>query len=884
MPCGRWLGASLGGKNGVRVFDAAKINDQYNFRQVFADREYGDNSYGCAFGPDSRRLVTSSRDGRLRLYRHSTEGFKRIKETRPSGGKRPYAVAFHPQGTRIAVGFADTTAVQVVDGRDLTPRYAANTAGIGNGNLGSVAWSADGERLFAGGMYWGGNSRPVLGWGNSGHGARSTWLAADMTVMALKPLPGGRLAVGAGDPALLVFDSRGEKLLDLRPRTADLRGKQGNNFRLSRDGRQVAFGLKEWGEDPVWFDLASRRLERGSASTIARIQARLAGLGYNPGAIDGRTGPRTRAAARAFRRAKGIGGQGLDEPLQRALGITKLTAPRTETPGLAIRDWEDNTNPTLNGQTLALDQYEFSRSLAITPNGERFLLGTEWWLRFFDGRGKELWRRAVPGVAWGVNISHDGRLAVAAFGDGTIRWYRLTDGEPLLSLFVTNDGKANKEEEWVLWSPSGYYDASPGGDRLIGWHVNNGKDALADFYPAAQLRGRFYRPEVVAQVLTELDEDKALAKAAQRPATDVAQGLPPTVALLAPGDGERFRDTRVTVRYRVGGKGDAPIRKLRLLVDGRPLEAAGLRGLKRVKGKEQSLTVTLPARDLALSLIAENRHGASEPATARLVWAGRASAQGTDKTEAGVDGFVIRPKLYVLAIGVSDYEDNRLDLQFAAQDARDFAAVLKRRGPGLYREVEVKTLPDAGGDRVFDGLDWLRAEVTAKDVGILFLAGHGVNDADGDYYFLPRDADTRRLRRTAVEYHDIKKTVSRLPGKSLVFIDTCHSGNIMGARRGVADINAVIHDLASAENGVVVFASSSGRQYSLEHAKWGNGAFTEALVEGIDGKADYTRDDTITINELDLYLSERVKELTRNQQTPVTSKPETIADFPVVAH
>ncbi|VFM95836.1 MAG: hypothetical protein BECKG1743F_GA0114225_101014 [Candidatus Kentron sp. G] len=33
--------------------------------------------------------------------------------------------------------------------------------------------------------------------------------------------------------------------------------------------------------------------------------------------------------------------------------------------------------------------------------------------------------------------------------------------------------------------------------------------------------------------------------------------------------------------------------------------------------------------------------------------------------------------------------------RFVAQDVRDFSAVLERRGPGLYRGVEVRTLPDA---------------------------------------------------------------------------------------------------------------------------------------------------------------------------------------------
>ena len=524
-PDGRWLGAMLGGANGARVFDA-----KAGFREAFADRAYGDDSYGCAFSPDGRRLVTTSFDGKLRLYRRQDGAFQRIKEARPDGGKRPFAIAFHPHsngGGRIAVGFHDTTAVQVLDGNDLSPRYTPDTSGIGNGSLSSVAWSAEGGTLFAGGRYEDdtGNS-PVLAWRDGGRGARTSWRAADNTVMDLAPLPGGGLAAGTTDPALVIFDARGKKSVDIRPRIADLRNKLGGRFRLSADGGQLAFGLGYGGKEPVRFDLAGRRLLRGLGNNqlniVAQIQQRLAALGYDPGAMDGEWGPRTRAAAAEFRRDNGLGEPNrleldhpeLDHALQQALGIAPLAAPRTEAPGLAIRDWEDEYNPTLNGEPLELRPYERSRSLAIAPDGERFLLGTSWYLRLFDGAGRELWQRAVPGVAWGVNISGDGRLAVAAFGDGTIRWYRLKDGAPLLSLFVTRDGK-----DWVAWTPSGYYDASPGGDRLIGLHVNNGKDALADFYPASELRGRFYRPEVVALVLTELDEGiaihRALAKTGQ---------------------------------------------------------------------------------------------------------------------------------------------------------------------------------------------------------------------------------------------------------------------------------------------------------------------------------------------------------------------------------
>jgi uncharacterized caspase-like protein len=199
--------------------------------------------------------------------------------------------------------------------------------------------------------------------------------------------------------------------------------------------------------------------------------------------------------------------------------------------------------------------------------------------------------------------------------------------------------------------------------------------------------------------------------------------------------------------------------------------------------------------------------------------------------------------------------------------------------------VEVRLLTDdqATKGNILDGLEWLQRQVTAKDVAVLFFAGHGINDTTGGFYFLPADADIERLKRTGVSQFDITSTVAGIAGKVLVFMDACHSGNLMGKmkRRGLTVVSSVINELASAENGAVVFSSATGRQYALENKEWGNGAFTLGVVEGIQGKADYNATGRITINMLDLYISERVKELTRGQQTPTTVKPPNIPDFPV---
>jgi len=807
---GSFLAASLGA-GGVRVWNT------HNWKLVGKDTDYGSDSYSCEFSRDGR-LLTTSYDGYLRLY---DTHFRLQQKRKAAGGKRPHSARFSADGSKIAVGFADFTRVNVLDGHSLRLLYAPDTRGVNGGGLSSVAWE-DGF-LYAGGS---GYHAKLRRWSDGGRGEYRDLPVSNNTIMDIRPLPGGGVAVSSADPAITLLDPSGNKVKQRLPVIADYRQAY-EKFTLSQDGRRIRFGLKRFGGSPSLFDLGARQLTSAPAS------------------------------------------------------IAGLAAPDTQTPNhssLTIRDWENTTHPTLNGNPLKLAQYETSRSLAIAPNRHSFLLGTEWYVRRFDANGDELWHKSAPGMSQGVNISADGKLAVAAFGDGTIRWYRYSDGKLLLSLFPHKDGK-----RWVAWTPSGYYDASSAAEGLIGWHLNSGKDRAASFYPASKFHKRFYRPDIVAEILGAGSEAEAIrladaARGRETVQTDVKSLLPPDIWIVSPENGTRFSGSTVTVRYKLRSPSGEKITGIKVLVDGRPVTLSGIntRGIK-ITGRESgslSMDVPVPAKDCTIALMAENRYATSDPSLLRLTWKGKTRAQA---------GFVIKPKLYVLAIGVSDYNDPRLKLGLAAKDARDFAVAIKAQSGGLYRDVVVKSVTDkaATRDDILDGLDWIELETTSKDVAMVFLAGHGVNDHNGNYYYLPVDVKLNHLKRTGVSFSDIKTTVESLAGKTLFFVDTCHSGNVMGARRGVADINAVVNELTTAEVGAVVFASSSGNQFSLEKASWGNGAFTKALLEGFAGKADYSHTGRITINMLDLYLSERVKALTHGAQTPTTTKPRTIADFPV---
>ena len=445
-PDGRYLAAPFYGQTGIRIYRTS------DYKEIARDEAYGDHSYWADFDLQNR-LITASYDGYIRLYDSS---LSLRKKAIPATGAKPFSVAFSPDGSKIAVGYFDSTRVDVLSADDLTILYTANQPG-GKKDFLHVAWSQDGEYLFAAGGSENAKGRFVRRWARGGRGRETDINVSENTVFGLVPLQSGRIAVGAADPLCGVFDAQGKPIWVHTRQLPDFRGQRGSNsIRLSLDARVVEFGYRLWGEDRVAFSLSDMRLTRGRLSAPNMLGA--------------------------------------------AIGA----------PNLKLTDWSDNFYPKLNNELLPLWKYERSRSLAISPDRRHFLLGTEYNLRYFDEQGHEIWRVRTPGTAWAVNVALNGRVAVAGLGDGSLRWYRLTDGEELLALVVDS-----LSDRWVVSTPQGYYNSRVGFGHLLGWHVNRGPDETPEFANLSRYREQLYRPDVIDRILDTLDVSEALDLANQ---------------------------------------------------------------------------------------------------------------------------------------------------------------------------------------------------------------------------------------------------------------------------------------------------------------------------------------------------------------------------------
>lgn len=246
-----------------------------------------------------------------------------------------------------------------------------------------------------------------------------------------------------------------------------------------------------------------------------------------------------------------------------------------------------------------------------------------------------------------------------------------------------------------------------------------------------------------------------------------------------------------------------------------------------------------------------------------------------------------KPNLIFLGIGISNYESDRLALQFADADARDLAkAFCLQGGPDrMFSKVEAEIITNAEAHRTNINRALQRMNDAAEaenDIRVLVLAGHG-DLINNQYYFyghgatLGQNGKLVEAENHSVSWSSIATKLGEKPGITLVFVDTCRSG--------APDMRPLLISDLSTE--MMIYASSEKDQLSneiecmmvgTENKCFNHGAFTVALLEALSGKADKgseddPKDGRLSPEELSEYLRSRVKTLTDNRQVPKYKPP-----------
>ena len=99
-----------------------------------------------------------------------------------------------------------------------------------------------------------------------------------------------------------------------------------------------------------------------------------------------------------------------------------------------------------------------------------------------------------------LSIAVDKDRLVSGSDDQTVRIWDLskmkTFMKPQLTLFISRDNN------WVTWTPEGFYHASKGGEKYIGFHINRGAEYEAEFVDIGTLNKQLHRPDIISKVLS----------------------------------------------------------------------------------------------------------------------------------------------------------------------------------------------------------------------------------------------------------------------------------------------------------------------------------------------------------------------------------------------
>lgn len=439
-------------------------------------------------------------------------------------------------------------------------------------------------------------------------------------------------------------------------------------------------------------------------------------------------------------------------------------------------------------------------------------------------------------------LSPDNKMLISHSVDGVTKFWDLATGREFFEHIHFGD------KDWLAKNPEGYFNGTDAARAFI--HFVDGTKT----YAVDQFFEEYYRPDLLPKIFQNRGGSKDESKGGIQ--GKLQSSPPPTlkVAMIPgkePGQGELF------VRMTDNGSG---VENLKVYHNGKSI-AIDRSQLQLPSSKQPTTTYRTP-----ITLISGTNFFT-------------ASASNHDRVEATApvveyvsDHIAKNSVCYLLAVGINQYKNPRMVLNYARPDAQSFIEVMEKRG-SLFKNVELHTLYDTEASKanILRTLDELSAKIHPEDVFVFYYAGHG-SMVDNQFFFIPTESirlyDASSLKSEAIEASVLQDKLKNIPAlKQLIIMDACQSGGSVEllATRGASEEKAIAQLSRSA--GIHVMASAGSDQFATEFAELGHGLFTYLLLKALEGDADGApKDGKVTIYELKSYLDDQVPEMTRKMK------------------
>jgi WD40 repeat protein len=819
--------------------------------------EHSGGVLAVAFSLDGAELLTCAEDRTIRRFNAANPNEASVLPDKTGLNKFEIAV-FSPDGHQIAA----SVGLPAVELRQVSTNSITRTFESRVNPILSVAFSPDGRWLATGNT-----DTTITLWDVASGRAVALYSGNEGSVTSVVFSPdSGRLASGAIGGKITLWDiSTGR---ESRPWVAHANGV--NSLAFTPDGQQlISSGVDD--AIRIWDAKTGTEIGKliGHAKDVRAISLSADGKRLASGGSDrsvrlwdlkSRSAvlPPSAHAEAVFAVAMSADGRWLASG-----GADRLVKIRD-----AVTGREAHTLAGANGR---ID------SLAFSPDGR--------WLAAGAASGEiKVWETAtgklrfnLAGHAGGVNalcFGPGGRWLISGSEDGSARAWEIESGEPAATLVSLRNSK-----DWLVATPDGLFDGSPEAWSQILWSF--ARDAYNPS-PVEIFFNEFFYPDLLAEVLSgkrpRAREDIALLDRRQPRLKLVTADGVQTGSVTT-----RNLKVKIEVAERSAGSG---ARDLRLFRNG-SLVKVWRGNVLKAGGGAATLECELPlvAGENRLTAYAFNRDNVkSADETLTITGSKDLARSGT---------------LYILAIGINRYANEKFDLKFAVADAELFSGELERqqRRIGRFARVEpVKLLDDkatkanllAALKRLGGGspgpppagapadLERLKP-AQPEDAVIIYFAGHGVA-LDSRFYLIPHDLGyrgkpddpgedkERQVMASSVSDAEIEQHLETVDaGHLLLIVDACESGKALDPndkRGGRGPMNSKGLAQLAYDKGMNILTASD--QAALESSHLGHGYLTYALVaDGIKTMAADNRppDGHVWLREWLDYATDRVPRL-----------------------
>ena len=455
-------------------------------------------------------------------------------------------------------------------------------------------------------------------------------------------------------------------------------------------------------------------------------------------------------------------------------------------------------------------------------------------------------------------------------------------------------------ENYIFKTSDNYYKVSKEGFDLVTFRIGN------KAYPFEQFDAVYNRPDIVLERLGCEDQDlisaykrayeKRIKKLGLTPTNSVSLRDIPTAKVENLAEIPAVTE-KESVLANVKFSDNVGLSSYNIYINNVPLYGKKGKSLEGKKSAEFSEEIFLVYGTNKIQVSARNNNGLESLMQTFYI----------DKT-----GEEPKPNLLLVTIGTSKYKDQNYNLAYAVKDAEDLTKILSTNTKGVYNEVKSKSLYNE--EVTVENIAELKSFLeTSKpdDIVMLFVAGHGVLDADFDYYFGTHDIDFLNPKARGLAYEKLEGLLDGIKAnKKILIMDTCHSGEVdkdevieaevIEEDDGDIDFRAAGINIASKKGsgasasklaeelfndlrrgtGSTVISSAGGAEFAMESDEWKNGLFTYCLLNGLKNyTADLDKDGQIMLSELQEYVVIKVAGLSHGRQVPNTRMQNIELDF-----